>query len=85
MGQGETSRWRDGSANRLECTKKRISLQNNASLFIYEPLPQMPFLTVPMTQNSPECKNLYQISWLWSTENHLDPLDAQSNKVVLDS
>ncbi len=28
MAQGETSRWRDGSANRLECTKKSISLQN---------------------------------------------------------
>ena len=28
MAQGETPRWRDGSANRLECTKKRISVQN---------------------------------------------------------
>ena len=28
MAHGETPRWRAGSANRLECTKKRISLQN---------------------------------------------------------
>ena len=28
MAHGETHKWRDGSANRLECTKKRISLQN---------------------------------------------------------
>ena len=44
-----------------------------ASRLIYKPLPEMPFLTVPMTRNSPECKNLYQISCLWSTENHLAP------------
>ena len=28
MAHGETHRWRAGSANRLGCTKKRISLQN---------------------------------------------------------
>ena len=45
----------------------------HASRFIYEPLPQMPFLTESMTRNSTQHKNPYQISWLWSTENHLAP------------
>ena len=40
-------------------------------VYRYEPLPQMPFVTVPMTRNSTQLKNSYQISWLWSTENHL--------------
>ncbi len=71
MAHGETFRWRDGSANRLECTKKRTSLQNTRLPLHYDSLPQIPFLTVPMTRNSPECKNLYQIRWLWSIENHL--------------
>jgi len=32
MAHVEFPRWRDGSANRLECTKKRISLQNTRPL-----------------------------------------------------
>jgi hypothetical protein len=32
MTQGETPRWHDCSADRLECTKKRISLQNTRLL-----------------------------------------------------
>ncbi len=71
MAHGKTHRWRDGSANRLECTKKRISLQNTHVPLHYDPLPEMPFLTVPMSRNSTTSENLYQISWLWSTQNHL--------------
>ena len=49
--QGETHRWRAGSANKLECRKSAYRSKIRASRFIYEPLPQMPFLTEPMTRN----------------------------------
>jgi len=68
IAQGETHRWRAGSANKLECRKSAYRSKICASRFIYEPLPKMLFLTVPMTRNS---TNPYQIRWLWSTKNHL--------------
>ena len=38
MAHGETFRWHAGSANRLECTKKRISLQNTRLLLYFRVL-----------------------------------------------
>jgi len=45
----------------------------------------MPLLTVPMTQNSTKCKKSYQISWLWSTENHQTQAGWLIDSYVLNS
>jgi len=41
------------------------------------------FCTVPMTQNSTQLKNPYQISWLWSTENHHAPTESNTEQATV--
>jgi len=62
---GEFPRWRVGSANRLECTKKRISLQNMCL-----PLHLRALTRNALPQATFEFRSILNMNTLWRISRH---------------
>ena len=68
---------------------KQLFQQRSSSLYTidlldYDPLQQTAFIL--FSRRNPielKHKNPYQISWLWSTENHLAPTKSNTEPAVL--